>query len=192
MQLTIPYILRYFFQVIFRNFDLMSKEQRNYVKAKAIVCAILFHQEKVSMRIIGTIFPDFQRTKSTVSKMYSNSKFFSQDVAWQSTMILCNLVNKRMPETKKLRPWVLIFDTTYRTRFGKLLKNLIGVGENPQQRFFPCVWSLLIAPTGERISLPCPIWYRKQYAQENNLRHKTQPQLAVLMIRWLGARDLAN
>jgi len=104
-------------------------------------------------------------------------------------MILCNMAYKKIPISKKKCPWILIFDTTYRTRFGKLLKNLIGTHrENSKKRFFPCVWSILITPTGERISLPCPAWYSKEYAKENDLTYKSQPQLAVLITRWLGER----
>ncbi len=185
MLLQTPKELQYFFQIIFINFNLISKEQRNYIKAT--VCSILCHQEKVSMRIIGSILGQFQRSKSAVSKMYSNSNYFSQEVAWQSMLIVCKLALQKLP---KKCPWVLVFDTTHRSRFGKLLKNLIGThGKKSKKRFFPCVWSILLCPhIGTRIAIPCPIWCSKEYAKENNLSYKSQPQLAVLTLKWLGAR----
>lgn len=185
--LKIPSVLQHFFQIIFVNFKVMSKEQKNYIKAT--VCAILFHQEKVSMRIIGSILPGFQRVKSSVSKMYSNSNYFCEEVAWQSTMMLCKIVIKKMPLRKSKEPWVLIFDTTHRSRFGKLLESLIGThGEKSKKRFFPCVWSMLIAPSGERISLPCPAWFSRKYCEKKKVRYKTQPELAMQTFKWLTQR----
>ena len=185
--LEIPPILQYFFQIIYVNLRIVPKEQKKYIKAT--VCAILFHQEKVSMRIIGSILPKFKRAKSSVSKMYSSSNNFCQEVAWQSTMIMCKISNKRLPLTKKKTPWVLIFDTTHRSRFGKCLESLIGThGANSKRRFFPCVWSMLISPTGNRIAIPCPAWYSKEYAKKNKIKYKTQTALAIQTFKWLTAR----
>lgn len=187
MLFNLPQTLQYFFQITFMQFTLMSPEQRNYVKAT--VCAILFHPGKVTMQVIGSILPNFQRTKSAVSKMYSNSYFYTQEVAWRTVIILCNMAYKRMPYSKKKHPWVLIFDTTHRSRFGKLLDNMIGShGENSKKRTYAFVWPLLITPTADRISLPCLSWYRFEYAKKNNLAYHTQPQLAVLALKYLFER----
>lgn len=188
MLLDIPSILQYFFQIIFSNLSLMSSEQRNYVKAT--VCAILFsHEKKVNMSLIGTILPKFQRSKSAVSKMFKNSYFHTQEVAWLTVVIFCNLYAKQTPYTNASKPWVLIFDTTYRSRFGKLLENVIKhSGEKTKTPNYAFVWSLLITPSGRRICFPCLHWYQAKYAKKNNLKFHTQPQLASLVLKYFSER----
>lgn len=187
MLIKIPQELQHFFQIVFVNFNLMSASQRRYIKAT--VCAILFSQGKLTMEKVGSILPDFQRTKSAVSLMFSNKKYWSREVAWQSVMIVCKMAEEKMPKSKKSNPWVFIFDTTHRTRFGKLLESLIGThGSKSKQRFYPLVWSMLIAPTGERIALPCPTWLTQEYAEKKQVKYQTQPSLAVKTCRWLGEK----
>lgn len=167
----------------------MTPEQRGY--AKATVIAILFCREKITMELIGSILPDFQRNKSSVSRMYSHAHFFTQDIAWQSVMIVCKLAHKQIPIGQRgtRRPWILIFDSTHRTRFGKLLDNLISThGENSKKRFYAFVWPLLISPSGVRITLPPMMWLSRSYAKQHHRKHQTQPRLAATTLRYLAAK----
>lgn len=175
MLFNLPESLQYFFQIIFKVL-MMSPEQRQYTKAT--VCAILFAHKKISMSVIGSILAPFQRHKSSVSRMFSNTYFATQEVAWMTVKILCSAGAKQTPIGQKERPWLLVFDSTHRTRFGKLLQNLIGThGEKSKKRSYAFVWGMLITPTGIRIPLPCKMWISPEYAEENNMTHQTQPQL---------------
>lgn len=186
MIFSLPLELQRYFQLIFIAFQLMSEEQRGYVKAT--VCAMLLHPGKVSMRIIGCMLSNFQRHKSSVSKMFSKAHFFTRDVAWTSTILICNMAYKQTPINQQGK-WLLIFDSTYRSRCGKQLDNMIeNHGESTRKRTYAFVWTILITPSGIRIALPALMWLSKQCAKKEHVSHKTQPQLATLALKYLSAR----
>lgn len=184
MLFNLPQSLQYFFQLIFIGLQVVCPEQREYMKAT--VCAILFGHSKISMRVIGSILGTFQRHKSSVSRMFANTYFATQKVAWVSLQILCTAGAKRTPIGQKERPWLLVFDSTHRTRFGKFLASTISThGEKGKKRFYAFVWAILISPSGIRIALPCRMWISKEYAKKNNMPYQTQPQLVGIMLKSL-------
>ena len=115
-----PKILQEFFQIVFSRFP-MTKAQRQY--SKAAVCAILLHI-KVTEHRIGETLEGFQRNKSSVSKMFRNQRYSTDELAWTSAMVLVEKTYKKVKKSKRLKrkPWILVIDTTHRRRFGKLFK----------------------------------------------------------------------
>lgn len=181
-----PQPLQEFFQKVFRRHQMMDKVHHLYVQAS--VCAILLCTGRLTMQVIGSILPDFQRSKAAVSKIFRSSYFFTQEVAMQSALILCNSGYEQIPYRKKDVAWVLVLDTTHRSRFGKLLENLISNHKTSKKRSYAFIWPLLLSPTGIRISFPCPIWTTPGYSSKYSLAHKTQPQLATMFVKKLAKR----
>ena len=118
--------------------------------------------------------------------MLSNEKFITEETAWQSSLLMIKEAYKRNQGNKQ--PWTIIFDTTHRRRFGKLLKNMVCYKGPKNTKTYAFVWPLLLSPNGERISLPVMQWYSRQYAKDNNIRRKTQPRLVVLTLQYLSQR----
>lgn len=183
MLFDLPTPLQEYFQKVFSAEPMKRAVHRLYVEAS--VCAILLCTGRLTMEKIGKILPDFQRTKAAISNIFKSKNFSTKAVAMQSALMLCKKVYRQNRE--KDAPWVLILDTTHRSRFGKQLENLIANhGEKSKKRSYAFVWPLLLTPSGVRISFPCPVWRTPNYSKQCKLKHKTQPQLAAEFIKTLA------
>lgn len=185
MILNCPQKLKHFFQKLFCRYSL-TETQREYIKT--IVCAIILNSG-ISMTIIGKTLSGFQRNKSSVSRVFQRESFTTDELAWKSAFLLIHETYAALSKKKQKIPWVLDIDTTHRSRFGKLLENLISNhGEKSKSRTYAFIWGMLLAPNGTRISLPCPIWLTPKFAKIENLERKTQPELTVELIKELSAK----
>ena len=108
-----PQKLQSFFQKLFWQYQI-PKKYRGYVKAT--VMAILFNLT-ISTKSIGSSSIDFQRNKSSVSRVFRDQFFFTDELAWQSALLSIRETYSCLTPDQQITPCILIFDTTHRSRF---------------------------------------------------------------------------
>lgn len=129
-----------------------------------------------------------RRHKSSISRLFRRARFRTRDFVAQVTRGMIEKVSSGAREAK--RTWVFILDGTA-TRRGSYTKieNAVQYKEKSSRskgkstKAHTFLMGLLITETGVRIPVPRRTYYTKAYCKKRRRVHRTQQQLAELMIR---------
>ena len=129
-----------------------------------------------------------RRHKSSISRLFRRARFRTRDFVAQVTRGMIEKVSSGAREAK--RTWVFILDGTA-SRRGSYTKieNAVQYKEKSSRskgkstKAHTFLMGLLITETGVRIPVPRRTYYTKAYCKKHRRVHRTQQQLAELMIR---------
>jgi SRSO17 transposase len=129
-----------------------------------------------------------RRHKSSISRLFRRARFRTRDLVAEVTRELVEKVSLGGREAK--RTWVFIIDgtATKRGSYTKIenalqyrKKSTKSKGKSTKAHTF--LMGLLITDTGARIPVPRRTYYTKPYCKKRRRVHRTQQQLAKLMIQ---------
>lgn len=129
-----------------------------------------------------------RRHKSSISRLFRRARFRTRDLVAQVTRGMIEKVS--LGARKAKRTWVLVIDGTATRRGGfTKIANAIQYKEKAKNKkgkstkAHTFLMGLLITETGVRIPVPRRTYYTKTYCKKRRRVHRTQQQLAELMIR---------
>ena len=168
--------------------SVLTKVQRELLPA--LLCGILLGRGKRTQASLAEGVQTRRRHKSSISRLFRRACFRTRDLVAQVTQGMIEKVSTGVREAK--RTWVLTIDGTA-TRRGSYTKieNAVQYKEKSTKskgkstKAHTFLMGLLITETGARIPVPRRTYYTKGYCKKRRRVHRTQQQLAALMIREL-------
>lgn len=156
----------------------------------AMVLAFTLAPHRRALRTIAGMVAGHRCHVGTISRRLDNPRWHTRD--WYSLLYSQTLTNvdrwERRQAKGRRRRWFLVIDTTYHQSVGECMENMIVMSrrKNPARRTtrqHAFVMGMLLTDRGARLPLPRKSYYTKDYCRKHRRRHRTQPELAAMMIR---------
>jgi hypothetical protein len=168
--------------------SMLTKVQGNLLPV--LLCGILLARGKRTQVTLAQTVKSSKRHKSSIGRMLRRECFRTRDLVAQATRGLIRKVSSRTKAGKRI--WVLAIDGTATRRGGfTKIENATQYKEKGRNRkgrstkAHTFVMGLLITDTGARIPVPRRTSHTKAYCKKKRRVHRTQQQLAEIMIREL-------
>lgn len=171
--------------------------------ARVMVLCILLRRDKLSLAEMGRRCASHQRHRSNVGKVLDSRLMDVEELQW---LLLEQWTGPRPARERRLseeeqmagRIWLLIIDSTYRSRSAVQAENTIGQRRRrkrkdnkkarskrsqKRRRCHGMVKAVLITDCGARLPVPGKAYYTKGHCRRFGKRHYSQVDLAAQMIQ---------